>query len=403
MKKLLAIALLLMTAVLVAGCGDTTNATSTAAAPPVTSTDFVRSWTIQGKVMDAVTGEAIGGDTQLWLVQGATDRSPNKFHTAPTDVLLGEYAFTDIPTELVDNNAMFKIVAYKPGFQRFEANIDLISVPTAIAGLVIVEGVKNVIGNIYLYKLGETAGNVSVYVRDPHGVPVPNATVLLKQVANSNTTLADVGNRLGATATSSIFAAGVYSSLSMTTNGAGLATFSSANLTLGGNYNVTVEAMTFQGEMLANYAGTAFTVGTDNMTRVANMANAAGSVPLFVTNASNQVPGTITPSGVLTMTFNQPISLSTYTFTATLSSAGTGSLTAASYAGVLSNNGTLLTLTPGFATPVPATALGATLTWAWTGGNVTLLNSQSTGSSITGLTNITTGAASTGAVQLVTF
>lgn len=385
-------ALTLVLTGLLFGCGDTNTTTSTA--PTTVNQGFNKTGTLQGKIMDATTGAALGGsDLQVYLIQGVSNRTPDKLVTDTNSVLVGEYAFSTIPVNLDAGDILFKAVVIKGGYQRFEGNVSITtSGASNITGTT--DDVYNIIGNVYLYPLGEAAGDVDVYVYNPLGTPVSNATVRLRQNINNNDTLAYTGNRLGATG-------GLVSSLTATTDTDGKATFPAASLVLGGNYSTVVDGLTFQGRELATNTSAAFIIGTNSTRRVITMTTIGNA--LFATSASNQDSGTITASGVLSITFNQPIILSTTTFTGTMSGGGLPS--PQSVTGVLSNNDTTLTLTPTITTA--PTVAGATITYTY-GGTIVLKNSQAASGNtlFTGggsdVVNITTGAAVSGGVQLLT-
>ena len=229
-----------------------------------------------------------------------------------------------------------------------------------------IDGTLNMIGNIYLFPIGSMPGTVHVHVLSPHLIPVPGATVLLQQNVANNSVTAITGNRLVPTA-------GLYTSMSAVTDANGVATFSDPAfpLVLGGSYNAVVKPLEFQGDELAGTASGSFIIGTNSLHQTVNMATAGFS--FFATSASNQVPGTITPSGVLTVSFNEPINLTTTGFTAILTST-TGTVTSP-VQGVLSNNNQTLTITPEFtATP---TGAGASVTYISVAGQIILQNSQS--------------------------
>lgn len=352
---------------------------------------FLKYGTLQGKIMDALTGAAIGGkDLSVYLIQGTSDRKPNKLINDTNNPLVGEYAFDKIPVQIVANEITFKVVILKAGYQRFEADVSIQA--SFAAGTTVTGEVFNKIGNIYLYPLGSSAGDVTVYAYSPQSRPIPNATVLLRQDVTNNNTISYTGDRLVATA-------GLYSSLVGTTDSAGKATFSGADLTLGGSYSVVVEALTFEGQELATATPAAFITGVNATTRVVNMALIGNS--LFAASASNSVSGTITANGVLTITFNQPIILSTMSFTAIMTGGGTPS--PQTVTGVLSNNNTTLTLTPAITTA--PSGKGAIIAYTY-GGNIFLRNSQAataytlfTGAP-TDVKNITTGNAVSGVVQM---
>ncbi|HYE88740.1 MAG TPA: hypothetical protein VEA16_20405 [Vicinamibacterales bacterium] len=389
MKRLFAVLCLL----LVFGCGDesTTTTTTTGTTTP-TADDFNKTGTLQGKIMNALTGAALGGsDLQIFLVQGTQHRGPDRLITDLNSVLAGEYAFANIPVALSSANIVYKVVAVKNSFQRFEGEL---TIAAAGGGT---DDTYNMIGNIYLFPLNAVSGDVSVFVLSPQGLPVPGATVRLTQNINLSNVLAtstSPTHRLGATNS-------LMASLSATTDAQGKATFAGSNLTLGGNYSVQVEPITFQGQQLAFFnpdLTTSFFVGIDSSTRTATLSNLDNV--LFAHNASNQVPGTITPSGTLSVTFNQPIILSTTTFTASISS---GSLASPSVTAQLSNGDATLTLTPSIST-FPTAAGAAFITYSYAG-TIFLKNSQTPTSftlfgGINPVRNITTGANVSGVVQI---
>lgn len=392
MKKFLFLfSLMLMVGVMLAtiGCGSS-NKTGNDINP---NRSFIREGTLQGKIMDALTGEAVGGDDlKVYLIQGINNRTPSKLITNISDPLAGEYAFSSIPVGIVnvEKELNFKIVVVKKGYQRFESDISIQA--SFAAGTDFTNEVFNRIGNVYLYPLGSSAGDVSVYVYSPQNMPIPNATVLLQQDVAGSDTISYTGDRLVATA-------GLFASLTGTTDSTGVATFSGDGLTLGGSYRIVVEALTFEGEQLATTIPTPFITGLDSTTRVVNMGPIGNS--LFATSASNSIPGTITPNGNLTITFNQPILLSTKNFTAIVNDGGT--FTTQTVTGVLSDGNMTLTLVPTI-TKVP-TGKGATIAYTYDG-DIFLRNSQAptvytlfTGAG-TDVKNITTGDAVSGMVQL---
>jgi hypothetical protein len=197
--------------------------------------------------------------------------------------------------------------------------------------------------------------------------------------------------------------------LNATTNAAGLATFTSGTLTLGGNYNAVVPGMTFNGEQLRTSTSAPFFVGTNSTDQVVNMAAATGAPILFAVSASNAIIGTITPSGVLTIVFNQPVIIDTTAFTAALSGGSGGVLGVPAVTATLSADGMTLTLTPNITTA--PTAKGASITYGYTGnvgfgaGVIGLKNAQqSSGVTLFGtLVDITTGNTVSGNVQLLSY
>ncbi len=138
--------------------------------------------TLQGTIMDAVTGERIGGttsgrnqDIEIYLIQGATIRQPTSFIGNADNSLVGEYAFTQVPAGGSHNtgydpndseNNEYKLVVIKEGYQRFEGKVDLVDI-------------DNKIGNVYLFPEGYHAPDYMFQVVY-NGAPVDNATVLFQ-------------------------------------------------------------------------------------------------------------------------------------------------------------------------------------------------------------------------------
>jgi hypothetical protein len=354
MKKLFVIMSLLLLAVALFGCGDSDNsATTQNQLPPQ---EYNKTFTLQGRIMDAVTGAPLGnsGDStiSMFLIQGVSDRGPNKLHTDPNDALVGEYAFAGIPafavgSDVPASSAVYKVVVKKKGYQDFAANVQFDAAIAGGANTIAIDGTLNMIGNIYLFPIGAVPGTVHVHVLSSHLIPVPGVTVLLQQnIANIGGTIALNNDRLAPVG-------GLYTSMSATTDANGVANFVGADLplVLGGSYVAVAEAIEFQGDELATTSTGQFMIGVNSLHQNITMGSAGPQ--FFATSASNQVPGTIASNGVLSITFNEPITLTTTFFTATLSSTATGSVTSPVTA-TLSNNNQTLTFTPAFA-PVPTT------------------------------------------------
>lgn len=340
-----------------------------------TNPSFLRYGTLQGKIMDAITGEAIGGDDlELYLIEGTDRHKPDKLVKDIEDTFVGEYAFTKVPVGIDSGNLSFRLVVIKDGYQYREFNISITA--DLICGCsydndeidnTFTNEMFHRIGNIYLWPLDSYAGDVTVYVYDPQGMPLENANVHLQQNISNNTAIADTCNALYPTC-------GIYPSLAGTSDSSGKVTFSGDDLVLGGNYNVVVEALTTaDGQQLATATGSNFTVGTDNTTRVMNMGVVTGAQVLFATSASNQMPGSIDEDGTLKITFNQPIIVDTTLFTVSESSDGVLSSSTA-IANLSDDNMTLTLKVPGWTT-VP-TSEGATVTYTYNGGYILLKNSQ---------------------------
>lgn len=318
-------------------------------------------YTLQGVIADAVTGSRIGGgDLQVFLVQGSEVRGPTRLVTDTNDPLLGEYAFAGIPHSLWEGDSTFKVVVIKPGYQRFESEIDF----TGYEG----EGAEdtidkffNRIGNVYLFPVGASAPTYTFQVVY-NGKPVPNATVLLDPITNSNDP-AFAGNYLPATT-------GYVQSLQGTTGADGKVTFAGTTLALGGAYAVEVLPVVFQ-----DSAGTSVQLGAKaagslgvGFNDAAQMISLDDLVPadasLYIASASNRAQGQITPSGELVITFNAPVVLvNTAAITASLSVGSTGVLATPPATASLTADGLTLTLAPSWTTAPASTDENQTITY----------------------------------------
>lgn len=379
-----------------AGCGDDTSTGASDNSINVNQED--KTGTLQGVVLDATTGARIGGtDLTIKLIQGADHRSPNKLITSETDSLVGEYAFNNVPVDFTSSNIKYKMVITKTGYQRFEGYVSLAaSIYLGGSGINITNNSAfNYIRDIYLFPVGATAGDITVYV-ERDGERVPGATVHLRQRIGSNSLTAEVSsNRLSA-------AAGLMTSFSATTctqanvddtanttctatSDIGKAVFAGSTLVLGGAYTPTVLPIKYEDTNLALTTGGMITVGASAspLTQLIAMADedpGSDADALHYLYASNNDQNDVLASGVLTVVFNRPVALVDESdFTAIVActggcntvvltdSAGAGSVTAA-----VSSDGYTLTLTPQFATPLGTDDDSATITFA--GGTITLMN-----------------------------
>jgi hypothetical protein len=371
MKKLFVVmGLLLIATMLFVGCkGKTDNSSTTQNQLP--AQDYNKTGTLQGKVMDAVTGNALGNDAnselKMWLIQGTSDRGPDKLITDPNDPLRGEYAFSGIPVSLdFSDDSCFKVVVVKSGYQRFESeDVCLGSASDSFdnSSIVILDGVINVIGNIYLFPVDLTAADANVYVVNSANKPVPGATVILVQNIASNTLFVQT-DRLPA-------ANGLISSLTTTTDATGKATFAGSSLVLNGLYTPTVLPILFDGQQLEQKAGTAFFIGVDNPTQYVTM-NAAGNGAYLYVTASNNLPKAIISDGVLTITFNRTIALAggmttTGVCNATVNT-GNAVIGAPTVTAAVSPDGLTLTLTPNITTV--ATTPGSSIEFTCNAGSI---------------------------------
>ncbi len=382
MRKLFVVlGLLLISTMLFVGCGTTDNSSVTQ--PQPLSQTNERTGTLQGKIMDAVTGAAIGNDDnselKVWLIQGTDNRGASKLITDKNDPLCGEYAFDNIPVDLYYGNATFKVVVVKAGYQRFEADVELndniaYNEETILSS---VDKVINMIGNIYLFKDGYRAGDVDVYVLDnASGMPIPNALVAFYQDVENNipasgyfvdtdNTSYENGNGLNPYYDMLFPTGGLYTDITTTTDANGKATMSGTKLVLGGRYEIVVAPMTWNGQVFG-FSSTSFREYTANAPVYLNLSSATGQ--LFATSASNEVPSTVTASGVLTVTFNQPIALTTTGFVAS-GLASDNTPTTADIQAVLSADGLTMTLTPAsYITGTTADIASSVVTYTPVGG-----------------------------------
>src|SRR5690606_20097871 len=295
---------------------------------------------LQGTVFDAVTGDRISTEgLNVTLVQGDDYRKAKINKDFQGDFFVG-----DIPTSTA-NNITYRLDVSYAGYQPFTS---LITFGVNTAGLQ--DKKAAVIGNVYLFPLGATAPDQTVTVTY-NGERVPNATVLLQPDTSFNTLTTDTSSRLFA-------AAGYQQALEATTDANGIATFSGANLTLGGRYNVDVLPLAYEGKQLAVGGAAPITIGTSVITSVVTMGdllpgNANG---LYVVSASNEVSTALQSSGVLTIKVSQPVEIvnETNTVTAFLGGATTAALdsstTGSEVAATVSADGLTITLSPNFAT-----------------------------------------------------
>jgi hypothetical protein len=336
-------------------------------------------YTLQGVVMNAVTGARIGGDLKLYLIQGPDVRGPTRFISDSSDPLVGEYAFTGIPAEYDWSGAKtYKVVAVKSGFERFEGEINFEVQPyeASNGSTIIVDTNHNLIGNIYLFPTGTPTPdyNVTVFYQ---GKPVPKATVLIDPIVSNNSALfAQTNNTLYADN-------GYIASLSATTDANGRATFAGKDLALGAGYQIQVLPQTFTDSagttvQLARATGGTFQPGlsvTEQIVNVGDLTPTANTV--YVTSASNKAAGQLTPSGALTITFNAPVVLVNPNAFGAVLTAGTNAAGTAAGAGILnvagattqpviatlSGDGLTLTLAPSYQTAPAAGDRGVAINY----------------------------------------
>jgi hypothetical protein len=339
--------------------------------------------TLQGTIMDAITGERLGGtDMEIYLIQGGITRTPTTFNTGvklkgflnrkdnSTATLMGEYSFTDIPSETTyyddsnsqplpgedpdqENTREYKIVVKKPGFQEFN-------------GIVEFDDEANVIGNIYLFPVGyNTPDYTFTIVCADGGKPVPNATVLFQPQAANNDMITSDDHVLKPSS-------GYLPSLQAKSDANGMVTFQGSQLALGARYALTVLPIKFEGITLGlNEYGT-FDIGytaSYNVDMIYLDDLEDYDYGLYVTEISNSAYDTVDSTGALTITFNRAVTLGTRPAPATAnfgatSTSPTGVLDAtAPVTAVLSTDGLTLTLTPVWTTVPAATDYGTSITY----------------------------------------
>lgn len=369
--KWLSFALMMTLIGLAAGCsGDTTN---NYAAGSITS---ISKGTLQGAVMNAVTGERIGGsDLKMFLIQGTEDRIPNKLITDTANVLVGEYAFTDIPIT-AGSDSTFKIVVVKAGYQRFESEFSYKATASTTE-------VFNKIGNIYLYPTSNSAPDYKFTIT-ANGKPVSGATVLFQQNPTANTATAliapnstTIGAAPGGASSTRLFAtSSLIPSLSATTTAEGTVTFSGTNLVLGGNYNLIVLPVSFESATFGKIAdpNNPFVIGTTPVTDIIALTDiqqtTSNNFGLYVTSISNSVSGSINGSGQLIITFNRSVTVNKGATGFGLGVLPGGGLPAPVFAGTnpvtasLSTDGLTLTLSPNFTTAPASTSYDTSIQYS---------------------------------------
>jgi len=378
------------------GCGPVTEKTTT---PAPTLTEFNKTMTLQGKIINATTGAPIGGaDLKVYLVQGTSNRTTDKLITDTNDPLVGEYAFSGIPVA-VNSSIAYKVVAINTGYQRFEGECLF---DTAIGASTTIDTTYNWIGNIYLYPIGTPAGDLTISVKNGFNTPVSGATVLLRQNINTNTATngtTTVTTALpGATIASTTLTAtnSLVQSLSGTTGTDGKVTFAGTTLALGANYTPIVLPLTFDGQQLAVKAGAAVTLGTSVAAQQITMTDLEPTAAtLYVVSASNSITGSIQSTGALALTFNRKIAFTSAgatSFTATATAPAVMAATSATAA--ISADGYTLTLTPAFTTA--PTTVGSTVTFA--GGVGSIVLQGYTGTTYTPLTALDINSAAISAI-----
>ncbi|MBA4366974.1 MAG: hypothetical protein C0403_04975, partial [Desulfobacterium sp.] len=300
----------------------------------------------------------------------------------------GDYAFTGIPTT-VHGSLTYRITVTMDGYQRFEGYITPDATDpdddtdTLGGNNNTIDTVYNMIGNVYLFPLGETAADVNVYV-EYNNERISGATVYLEQDTANNAETAEesiAANQL-------VASTGQLVNLSATTGADGRAIFSGSNLVLGGRYRITVLPIVYEGVQLAlnDEAVAAFIVGTTVNTQVVNMADTAPGTEdngLYIVYASNNDDEDIVSTGVLTLVFSKPVGIvSEDAFTAILNNESTAVLDVTDgVTAAMSADGLTMTLTPIFSTAIvpynPSNPAGPpadiNMSITYTGGQVYLL------------------------------
>lgn len=361
------------------------------------TSEFDKKGSLQGFIRDAITSALFSSysDVKVTLMQGTDRRTPSVLVTDSNDQSFGLYAFSDIPVNLYSTNKNYVIKVTKPGYQDFYGIVNITAawnsggVPNPDTTRI--DNNYNMLGNIYLFPVGTTAGDVKVKVTTPAGEIVIGATVRLQQNITGNAPYAEAsGNTLAA-------AAGYMTSFNATTDSTGIATFDDTTLVLGGSYSYRVDPITYNNQQLTDTVpATNIVIGVNNVNQtIAMTAVTAEPNPLFVDIASNSTPGTIDSTGVLTLTFNQAINLSAGFETAFAGAltgsavydtgAGLNPVTTHNITAALSNGNKTLTITPKFSTY--ETTAGATVTYTYAG-SIYIKNTQATvGGGFAGLTD----------------
>jgi hypothetical protein len=305
--------------------------------------------TLQGSIFNAIDGRRITDDTlKITLVQGSDYRAAT-VRTGTADEFAGDYSLGGIPTATGAGNITYRLTSNATGYQPFEAIMAFNVVTTGLQ-----DSSVNTIGNIYMYPLGTNASDVKVNVTY-NNEPIVGATVLMNPNTSNNTITTDITNRIA-------LSSGLQKALTATTDASGVATFEAAGLVLGGQYDVDVMPIAYEGSQLSISRGATFTVGATTTTRNVAMASSAPGTSngLYVTSASNSdSDNSIVSSGVLTVKFSRAVSLvNEKTINATLAGGGFAVLDNAAFdnrvTAAVSADGLTLTLTPNFSTlPVP--------------------------------------------------
>ena len=336
---------------LLSGCSSNSDQNNN-----VSNNVYDRKGTLQGTIFDATTGARINDKSlKVTLIQGTDYRSPNvlKKNVSGSDAIFaGDYAFNGIPLSLNNNNITYRLVATVDGYQMWEGyitpNVNWAGINNTYDGTV------NMVGNIYMFPMGATANDVTVNVTF-NNEPVAGTTVQLQpQIANNVGTTSQSGNTAAGTATRLGAATGTAETLSATTDANGVATFSGANLVLGGQYQIMALPITYQGTQLAETAGNTVIIGTSVKVQSVAMGELVPGADngLYIVNNSNADTNNIQSNGVLTLVFSRPVTLINEPgITATLGgTVRSAALNADSVVGAMSSDGLTLTLTPNFTT-----------------------------------------------------
>lgn len=376
MKKLFLLLLAMMFIGFVIGCGadgDTTNINSNAAVP---NNEFSKTATVQGTLFDATTGERIGDTTtsslRVVMVRGASYVTPNLLNTTATSAYMGDFVFTGVPVT-INGDATYRMVVTRDNYETFEGYLTL---TTSLADqnnddADTIDTVYNFVRNIYLFPLGETAPDYTLYVEYDHE-RVVGAEVLIEWKPNiTYEGDGETGGQEGPTANFTNYispADGLLGSLiSRTTDSAGSVTFLGTELVLGGIYKITVLPTTHEGIDLRRET-VWMTVGESDVTGVIELIAAVPGTQgegLFVTHASNWDSDDALSTGVLTVVFSQAVTLvDEEDCTAALGSQVTAVLDASDpVTAVVSGSGYTLTLTPKYTTN-PADENGLYITYS---------------------------------------
>lgn len=322
---------------------------------------FTATHTLQGTVMDALTGKRLGGDgLDVYLVQGAVQRKPDRLVRDDTDPMVGDFAFTSVPIAYNRGNVIYRLVVLNKNYIRFESDLDL-----SANGGEVVDSTYNRMGAVYLFPVGTLAPSYRFQLLF-NTKPVPEAIAYLMPKSGSNQPLALLSNFVIPANT------GYLQAVSAKSGADGFVEFKGSDLALGAVYALKIPPLVFEGVQLAqNDEINNVLVGKSLTTQIVNLTKAipGNEFGLYIVSASNTVVGQVTPSGELSLKFSRKVILNNPdNFWATTD--GNGVFPPPSEKRVrasLSQDGLTLTLSPIWATAPTSTTSITTLTYSSTG------------------------------------